>query len=57
VRRLIAADDLDGAEQALDPAIVSLDKAAQKGVLHRNNTSRRKSRLIKMLGKARDAAR
>ena len=56
VRRLIAADDLDGAEQALGPAIVSLDKAAQKGALHRNNAGRRKSRLMRMLNKARGAA-
>ena len=56
VRRLIAADDLEGAEQAMGPAIISLDKAAQKGALHRNNTARRKSRLMKMLNKARNAA-
>ena len=32
-------------------AISSLDKAAEKGVLHRNNASRRKSRLISALAK------
>lgn len=57
VRRLIAADDLDGAEQALGHAVVSLDKAAQKGALHRNNAGRRKSRLMRMFNKARGAAR
>ncbi len=56
VRHLIAADDLDAAEQSLGQAVVSLDKAAQKGALHRNNASRRKSRLMKMLNKARSAA-
>jgi small subunit ribosomal protein S20 len=30
-------------------AISALDKAAQKGILHKNNASRRKSRLMKML--------
>ena len=31
-------------------AIKALDKAAQKGVIHKNNAARRKSRLVKMLG-------
>ena len=30
-------------------AIRALDRAAQKGVIHRNNAARRKSRLIKLL--------
>jgi small subunit ribosomal protein S20 len=30
-------------------AIRALDRAAQKGVIHRNNAARRKSRLIKVL--------
>jgi small subunit ribosomal protein S20 len=33
-------------------AIQALDKAAQKGVIHRNNAARRKSRLIKLLRRA-----
>jgi small subunit ribosomal protein S20 len=32
-------------------AISALDKAAEKGVLHRNNASRRKSRLMSALAK------
>ena len=32
-------------------AIQSLDRAASKGVLHRNNAARRKSRLAKQLSK------
>ncbi|MCH8207050.1 MAG: 30S ribosomal protein S20 [Chloroflexi bacterium] len=51
-RRLIVTNDLAGAEQAVAEAVVSLDKAAQKGVLHRNNASRRKSRIMKMLHRA-----
>ena len=51
-RRLIADNDLAGAEQAVAQAVVSLDKAAQKGALHRNNASRRKSRIMKMLHRA-----
>jgi len=30
-------------------AISALDKAAQKGVIHRNNAARRKARLMKLL--------
>jgi len=30
-------------------AVKALDKAAQKGVIHKNNASRRKSRLMKKL--------
>jgi small subunit ribosomal protein S20 len=30
-------------------AIRALDRAAQKGVIHRNNAARRKSRLVKLL--------
>lgn len=34
---------------AILEAISRLDKAAEKGVIHRNNASRRKSRLMKAL--------
>jgi small subunit ribosomal protein S20 len=33
-------------------AISALDKAAEKGVLHANNASRRKSRLMRLLAKS-----
>ena len=48
-RRLIESNDLDEAEKVVRNAVVSLDKAAQKGALHRRNASRRKSRLMKQL--------
>lgn len=54
-RTLIAANDLDAAENAVRNAFAALDKAAQKGVLHANNASRRKSRIMKQLHKARTA--
>ncbi len=54
-RLLIDANDLDGAEHAVRNAFVALDKAAQKGVLHPNNASRRKSRIMKALQKAKNA--
>ncbi|MDP7578211.1 MAG: 30S ribosomal protein S20 [SAR202 cluster bacterium] len=46
-RRLIAANDLEAAAEATRDAVVALDKAAQKGAVHRGNASRRKSRLLK----------
>ena len=33
-------------------AVSALDRAAQKGVIHRNNAARRKSRLMKHLAQA-----
>ena len=51
-RRLIADDDLDAAEKAIQSAVVALDKAAQKGAIHKKNAARRKSRLMKGLNAA-----
>ena len=36
-------------EEAVLRAIKELDRAAQKGIIHRNNAARRKSRLVKRL--------
>ena len=36
-------------EEAVKAAISTLDKAAVKGILHKNNAARRKSRLMKKL--------
>ncbi len=44
---------LEEAQDAVAAAISSLDKAAEKGIIHPNNAARRKSRLIKKLNKAR----
>ena len=52
-RRLIAANDLEAAEQAVSDAVVALDKAAQKGAIHHNSAARRKSRIMKQMHKAR----
>jgi len=41
-------------EDAVEPtreAISALDKAAEKGIIHKNNAARRKSRLMKHLNK------
>ena len=40
------------AKEAVVVAISSLDKAAEKGIIHPNNAARRKSRLMKKLNEA-----
>jgi len=42
----IVTGEKASAEKAVRQAITELDKAAQKGVIHRNNAARRKSRLM-----------
>ena len=51
--RLIFSGELEAAQSAVIAAISSLDKAAEKGVIHPNNAARRKSRLMKKLNEAR----
>jgi small subunit ribosomal protein S20 len=48
-RQAISAEDLETAREKTLEAIRALDKAAVKGVIHKNNASRRKSRLMKQL--------
>jgi len=50
--RLIFSGELESAREAVAAAITSLDKAAEKGVIHPNNAARRKSRLMKKLNQA-----
>ena len=42
----IVSGDIDAARVATREALIALDKAAQKGVLHSNNAARHKSRLL-----------
>lgn len=51
-RELIAAGESDEARQAVDDAVSALDRATGKGVVHRNNAARRKSRLMRRLNAA-----
>ena len=44
---LIFAGDTAAAQEAVAEAVTSLDKAAEKGIIHPNNAARRKSRLMK----------
>ena len=48
-REAIEEGEAEPAKAATLKAIRELDKAAEKGVLHKNNAARRKSRLIKQL--------
>jgi small subunit ribosomal protein S20 len=48
-RAAMLAEDLDEARESTLKAVKALDKAAEKGVIHKNNASRRKSRLMKQL--------
>ena len=50
--KLIFSGELEAAKQAVVMTIRSLDKAAEKGVIHPNNAARRKSRLMKKLNEA-----
>ena len=50
--KLIFSGELESAKTAVAAAIKSLDKAAEKGIIHPNNAARRKSRLMKKLNEA-----
>jgi small subunit ribosomal protein S20 len=48
-RITITGGNQSDAREAVVSAIRSLDKAVSKGILHKNNAARRKSRLMKRL--------
>ncbi len=48
-RLALEGTDLNAARTAISEAASALDKAAEKGILHKNNASRRKSRLMRHL--------
>jgi small subunit ribosomal protein S20 len=52
---LVAAGKVEAATEAVLVAISKLDKAAGKGVIHKNNAARHKSRLMAALNKAKSA--
>lgn len=53
-RRAVSSGDEAVAEPAIRRAISVLDKAVKKGILHKNNASRRKSRLAARLNQLRN---
>ena len=48
-KKLIANKELEPAQEALTATISTLDKTAQKGIIHPNKAARHKSRLTKKL--------
>ncbi|MZP28817.1 30S ribosomal protein S20 [Heliobacterium undosum] len=48
----LASADVDNARAALAKAVRALDKAAAKGLIHKNTASRKKSRITKRFNKA-----
>ncbi len=55
-RKLIAEGKIEEAREEVQLAIVALDKAAAKGIIHRNKAARSKSRLMKRLNRAASVA-
>ena len=51
-RRFMDEGRLEEAREAARIAAVALDKAAQKGVIHKNNAARRKARLMRRLNQS-----
>ena len=54
--RSVDAGDVAEAEVAVKEALITLDRAVQKGILHKNNANRRKSRMAANLNKMKAAA-
>jgi small subunit ribosomal protein S20 len=54
-RTLVASTKMEGADEAILDAIRALDKAAEKGVIHKHAAARRKSRLMSALNRAKAA--
>ena len=53
--RSVEAGDVVEAEIAVKTALITLDRAVQKGILHKNNVNRRKSRMAANLNKMKAA--
>jgi len=56
VRTTAVAGDPTAVNTALAAAVSALDKAAQRGIIHKNQAARRKSRIAKAANKAAKAA-
>ena len=56
VRKALDAKDLEAAKTGLPVAVKAIDRAATKGVIHRNTASRYVSRLTVAVAKAETAA-
>ncbi|WP_186576462.1 30S ribosomal protein S20 [Aquibacillus kalidii] len=47
VESLVEGKDVENAKAALQKAVTKIDKAVQKGIIHKNKGNRQKSRLTK----------
>ncbi len=47
--KVIASGDAAAAKEAVGVAVSTLDRAAERGIIHANNAARRKGRLVKKL--------
>ena len=54
--RSVEEDDVAQAETAVRDALSTMDRAVQKGILHKNNVNRRKSRIAARLNKMKAAS-
>ena len=54
--RLAIVEGAENRDELVAAAVKALDKAAQKGVIHKNNVARHKSRLMHKLADAKKAA-
>ncbi len=54
--RSVESGDVAEAETAVHDALATLDRAVQKGILHKNNVNRRKSRMAAQLNKMKAAS-
>lgn len=52
VEALVQTNDIDAAKTAFQKTVRKIDKAVQKGVIHRNNGNRQKARLAKKIKEA-----
>lgn len=50
-QKMLTQENIDNAKSAVQQAVISLDKAAQKGIIHPNNAARHKSHLVQKLNK------
>ena len=54
--RSVESGDVAEAETAVRSALITLDRAVQKGILHKNNVNRRKSRIAARLNEMKAAS-
>jgi small subunit ribosomal protein S20 len=54
-RHLLETGQVEEAREAVQMAVCALDKAAAKGIIHKNNAARRKARLVHQLNLAEEA--